>query len=132
MRLVQSCTDYRRTEMYVFNPGDLCVRMDSSDSRDRLIPIVIGLVVLFAPVLILALTLEVLILTGDLVLGELTLLALLELYLLDLAVFVVLAYVIYRLTLWLVEHRSLDSPDELLESGLTGSNDDADDEEDDR
>jgi len=106
--------------------------MDSSDSRDRLIPIVIGLVVLFAPVLILALTLEVLILTGDLVLGELTLLALLELYLLDLAVFVVLAYVIYRLTLWLVEHRSLDSPDELLESGLTGSNDDADDEEDDR
>lgn len=118
--------------MYVFNPGDLCVRMDSSDSRDRLIPIVIGLVVLFAPVLILALTLEVLILTGDLVLGELTLLALLELYLLDLAVFVVLAYVIYRLTLWLVEHRSLDSPDELLESGLTGSNDDANDEEDDR
>ncbi len=107
--------------------------MDSPDSRDRLIPIVIGLVVLFAPVLILALTIEVLILTGDLVLGELTLLALLELYLLDLAVFVVLAYVIYRLTLWLVEHRSLDSADpgdKLWHPGAT--DDDTDDEGDDR
>jgi len=101
--------------------------MASSDSRDRLIPIVIGLVVLFAPVLILALTLEVLILTGDLVLGELTLVALLELYLIDLVAFVALAYVIYRLTLWLVEHRSLESveqPDAADTLSQSGSTDD--------
>ncbi|MCU4717393.1 hypothetical protein [Halapricum hydrolyticum] len=109
--------------------------MASSDPRDRLVPVAIGLVVLFAPVLILALTIEVLVLTGDLVVEDLTLLTLLELYLIDLVAFAVLAYVIYRLALWLVAHRHLeptdqsDSGDELWEPGFTG---DTDDEQDDR
>jgi hypothetical protein len=79
--------------------------MDRSDSRERLGLIAIGLLVLLGPVLILVLTIEVLILFGDLTLSEISLIEFLELYIIDLIVFVGLAYGIYRLTLWLVENR---------------------------
>jgi hypothetical protein len=79
--------------------------MISPDSRDRLVLLVVGVLVLLGPVLILVLTLGTLILFGDLAVGEITPVEFLELYILDLLLFVVLAYGIYRLTLWMVEHR---------------------------
>jgi hypothetical protein len=74
-------------------------------SRDRLILVLTVLVVLFAPILIMASMLGLLILTGDLVLGRITPIEFLELYVIELVLFVVFAYGIYRLTIWLVEHR---------------------------
>ncbi|WP_152042566.1 hypothetical protein [Salinigranum salinum] len=82
------------------------------DSRDRLVLIAIGLLVLLAPALILVITLSTLVLFGDLALGRLTPVEFLELYLIDLVLFSVLAYGVYRLTLWLVERQvpvTLDS-----------------------
>jgi hypothetical protein len=82
------------------------------DSRDRLVLIAIGLLVLLAPALILVITLGTLALFGDLALGRLTPVEFLELYLIDLVLFFVLAYGVYRLTLWLVERQvpvTLDS-----------------------
>jgi len=87
--------------------------MASSDSRDRLGRLAIGLLVLLGPVLILVITLEVLILFGDLTLREISLVEFLELYIIDLGLFVGLAYGIYRLTLWLVERRLPESVDSL-------------------
>jgi hypothetical protein len=79
--------------------------MLSPDSRDRLFLLIVGLFVLLAPVLIIVLTLGALVLFADLALGRITPVELLELYILDLVLFVVLAYGVYRLTLWMVEHR---------------------------
>jgi hypothetical protein len=75
------------------------------DSRDRLVLIAIGLLVLLAPALILVVTLSTLVLFGDLAFGRLTPLEFLELYLIDLVLFFVLAYGVYRLTLRLVERQ---------------------------
>jgi hypothetical protein len=85
------------------------------ESRDRLVLIAIGFLVLLAPALILVITLGTLVLFGDLALGRLTPVEFLELYLIDLVLFFVLAYGVYRLTLWLVKRQvpvtleSLDS-----------------------
>lgn len=76
--------------------------MRSSETRERLALMAIGVLVLLGPVLMLFVTLEVLILFGDLELSQLTLVEVLELYAIDLVLFVGLAYGIYRLTLWLV------------------------------
>jgi hypothetical protein len=75
------------------------------DSRDRLVLIAIGLLVLLAPALILVVTLGTLVLLGDLAFGQLTPVEFLELYLIDLVLFFVLAYGVYRLTLWLVKRQ---------------------------
>lgn len=86
--------------------------MRPTDSREHLALLAMGVVILLGPVLILAITLEVLILFGDLRLSQLTLVEFLELYLIDLLLFSGLAYGIYRLTLWIVEHqlpKSLDA-----------------------
>jgi hypothetical protein len=83
----------------------------SESSRNRLFLLAVGLVVVLGPVVILVLTLSALVLLGDLTLGQVTLVEFLELYLIDLVVFVVLAYGVYRLTLWLVEHEELSALD---------------------
>jgi hypothetical protein len=57
----------------------------------------VGVLVLLSPAVILLITLEFLVLSGDLVVGRVTPLELLELYLLDLAVLVGFAYLVYRL-----------------------------------
>lgn len=63
------------------------------DSRDYLVLLVIGLLVVLGPVVVLALTLGALVLFGDLALGRITPVEFLELYVLDLVVLVVLASV---------------------------------------
>lgn len=86
--------------------------MLSPDSRDQFVLLLVGIFVLLAPVLIIALTLGALVIFADLVLGRITPVELLELYILDLLLFVVLAYGVYRVTLWMVVHRvpaSLDA-----------------------
>lgn len=89
--------------------------MISVDSQNRIVFLVLGLLVLLAPVVLLILTLGFLVITGDLVLGRVTPLEFLELYVIDLTVILVVGYAVYRLTLWLVAHRlpaSLDALDE--------------------
>lgn len=86
--------------------------MDSPDLRDRITVLAIGLLVLLTPVLFVVLSLEILILSGDIVLSQVTPLEFFELYLVDLALLIGFGYGVYRLTLWLVEHRlpaSLDA-----------------------
>lgn len=92
--------------------------MLSGGSRDRLILLAYALLILFAPIAILTLTLGFLSLTGDIVLGELTPLEFLELYIIELVLIVGFGYGIYRVTLWVVEHRVpvvLDKLDDLDE-----------------
>jgi hypothetical protein len=98
--------------------------MLSSDSQTRLSLLIIGLLVIFAPAFFVLLTLEFLILSGDLLLSDITPLALLELYILDLVFLVVFAYAVYRVTSWSFEHR-LPSLLDALES--TEDDSDADD-----
>lgn len=76
------------------------------ESRDRLVLLGIGLLVLLGPVLILVLTLGALVFFGDLVLGRLTPVEFLELYIIELLLFAGFGYGIYRLTLWLVVHKT--------------------------
>lgn len=86
--------------------------MPPLDSRDRVIVLAIGLLVILAPALLLALTVGFLVLSGDLVLGRLTPLEFIELYIIDLLLFAGAGYGVYRLTLWTVENRlpaSLDA-----------------------
>lgn len=87
--------------------------MVSSDSRDRLIILGIGLLLLLGPVVILALTLGALVAFGALALGQVTFVEFLELYLLELILFVGLSYGIYRLNSWLTRNRLPDSLDAL-------------------
>jgi hypothetical protein len=68
-------------------------------SRDYLVLFAVGCLVLLGPARILGGTF------GDLALGRISLVHFLERYVLDLFLFVVLAYGVYRLTLWLVRHR---------------------------
>lgn len=77
--------------------------MAPSDPRARLVWFAIGTLVILGPALILVITLQFLVVFGDL--GEVTTIEFLELYLIDLFVFVGLSYGIYRLVVWLVEHR---------------------------
>jgi hypothetical protein len=89
--------------------------MFPDDSQDRIVFLVLGLLVLLAPVVLLVLTLGFLVITGDLVLGRVTPVQFLELYLIDLTVLLVVGYGVYRLTLWLVADRlpaSLEADDD--------------------
>jgi len=75
-----------------------------SESRPRLVLLLISLLVVLGPALILVLTLGALTAFGDLAVGRLSLVELLELYIIELLVIGGLTYGIYRLTLWLVEN----------------------------
>lgn len=98
--------------------------MISSDSQTRLSLLLVGLLVIFAPAFFVLLTLEFLILSGDLLLSDITPLALLELYVLDLVFLLVFAYAVYRITSWTFQHR-LPSVLDTIES--TEDDGDADD-----
>lgn len=76
--------------------------MIPEDRRRKLLTIVITIFVLFAPLLILAATLEALILFGDIDGADLSLVELLELYLLDLVLLGLFAFVVYRLARYLL------------------------------
>lgn len=80
--------------------------MIPEDRRRKLLSLLIGLLFLFAPLIILVATLEALILLGDLEFADLSLLELLELYLLDLILLALFAFVVYRLTQYLL-HKEL-------------------------
>jgi hypothetical protein len=95
--------------------------MAPSDPRTRLVWLAIATLVILGPALILVATLQLLVVFGDL--GEVTLVEFLELYLLDLFLFVGLSYGIYRLVVWVVEHR-------LPAAGETGDGHDATDSDD--
>jgi hypothetical protein len=90
-------------------------------SRDRLVLLAIGFIVLIGPALILVAALGVLILLGDLQLDQITLLVFLELYLIELILFVGFAYGLYRLMLWLVLHQAPQSLDALQFDDKAGS-----------
>ena len=94
-----------------------------SNSRDRLVLLVAGLLVLFGPVLILAFTLGALAFFGEPALSRLTPVEFLELYLIDLALFAGFGYGIYRLTLWLVEDRLPASLDAIESQEVAGTPD---------
>lgn len=79
--------------------------MIPDDPQDRIVFLLLGLLVVLAPIVLLVLTLGFLVITGDLVLGRVTPLAFLELYVIDLTVLLVVGYAVYRLTLWLVTER---------------------------
>lgn len=79
--------------------------MGSPDSRERLVLVGIGLLMLLGPVSILVVTLAALVFFGDLALGRITPIEFLELYIIDLILFVGLGYGVYRLTLRLVKIR---------------------------
>ena len=98
--------------------------MSPVDSRDRIVVLVIALLVVLAPALLLALTVGVLVLSGDLVLGRITLLEFLELYIIDLVLIAGVGYAVYRLTLWLVKNRLPESLDVLEENAAGGGSDD--------
>ncbi len=83
--------------------------MTASNSRDRLVLLAVGVLVLLAPAVILLLTLGVLALLGELALGDLTPVEFLELYVVDLVVLAGLAYGIYRLTRWAVTRQTTSS-----------------------
>ncbi|MFA1611569.1 hypothetical protein [Halobellus rubicundus] len=85
--------------------------MKSTDSRERLPLIAIGFLVLFGPAVILVITLEILILFGDLELSQITPVKFIELYIVDLILFTGLGYGIYRSSLWLVKNKLPPSPD---------------------
>lgn len=75
------------------------------DVPDRVVVIAIGLLVLVAPVVLLAMTVGLLAYTGDLVLEGVTMLVFIELYLIEIVVFAVFTYLLYRLTKVLVVHQ---------------------------
>jgi hypothetical protein len=79
--------------------------MALEDVPDRFVVIAIGILVLLAPAVLLAMTVGLLVSTGDLILEEVTLLVFLELYLLEIVVFAAFSYGLYRLMKVLVVHR---------------------------
>ncbi|WP_339106056.1 hypothetical protein [Haloterrigena salinisoli] len=93
------------------------------ENPDIVEKLLISVVLLFAPVIILVLTIGFLMLAGGLVLGELSVIELLELYILELILFTVGSYLLFRFREYLVkerlpktvdksdERRSDDSPD---------------------
>jgi hypothetical protein len=79
--------------------------MSSDDSRDRVVALAYGILILLSPAVILVLTLGFLTFTGDLVLGRVTPLEFLELYIIELVVVVGFGYGLYRLTLRVAQQR---------------------------
>lgn len=103
--------------------------MSESDAVNRLVVLAIGILVLLTPALLLATVFWFLTFTGDLVLREVTLLEFVELYLIELVLIAAVTYSLYRLVLWLAEHKLPDALDTLDEDvGGTGrdSSDDRD------
>ena len=87
--------------------------MVSSDSWNRITVLLVGLLVLFAPALFVIITLEFLILTGEVALTEISLLEFLELYIIDLILLAGFGYGVYRLTLWVTDRPLRESVNEL-------------------
>lgn len=82
---------------------------------DRVVLLLVGVSVIFLPVILLGLTLGFLVFVGDLVPARLSLLELLELYVLELLVLGGFAYGLYRLVQILVVHKLPESLDALEE-----------------
>lgn len=85
--------------------------MPPTDRLDRGKLLVLAVVLLFAPLVVLGVTMAVLMMTHSLVFGNLSALALVELYLLDLVLLAGFAYVLYRLLFAWVDERYV--PDDL-------------------
>jgi hypothetical protein len=79
--------------------------MALEDIPDKFVVLAIGLLILFAPVVIIAMTIGLLVYTGDLILEGVSPLVFLELYLIEIVVFAAFTYVLYRLTKVLVVHQ---------------------------
>lgn len=79
--------------------------MVPEDLPDELVVIAIGLVVLLAPAVLIALTVGLLVYTGDLILDGVAPIVFFELYFLEIAVFAAFTYVLYWLTKALVVHQ---------------------------
>jgi hypothetical protein len=79
--------------------------MSADDSRDRVVALAYGVLILLSPAVILVLTLGFLTFTGDLVLGRVTPLEFLELYIIELVVLAGFGYGLYRLTLRVAQRR---------------------------
>lgn len=79
--------------------------MSSDDSRDRVVALAYGVLILLSPAVILVLTLGFLTFTGDLILGRVTPLEFLELYIIELIVLAGFGYGLYRLTLRVAQRR---------------------------
>jgi hypothetical protein len=93
--------------------------------RKWLTRILIGVLVLFTPVLVLIATLEVLFLFGEIEFSDISLLEFVELYLLDLTILVLFAFGIYRITAYLVEEKLIDELERIeAEEGESGDGDD--------
>lgn len=85
--------------------------MESSDTRDRLVLISIGLLVVLGPVVVLGFTLGALSLLGGVAFGRITAIELVELYIVDLLLLLGFAYGIYRLTLRMVRRQLPEADD---------------------
>ena len=79
--------------------------MPLDDIPDKFVILAIGLLVLLAPVVIIATTIGLLIYTGDLILQGVTPLVFIELYLIEIVLLAAFAYGLYRLTRVLVVHQ---------------------------
>lgn len=95
--------------------------MDVPKPPERIEILLIGILVLLSPALILLITIEFLVFTGDLILSDVTLLELLELYIIDLMILAGVAYGLYRLVKALVIHRLPESLDTVEEEETRGS-----------
>jgi len=102
------------------------------DARDRIILVAYAVLILFTPVVILTLTLGFLSYTGDLVLGRVTPLEFIEIYIIELIVIGGLGYGIYRLTLWVAEHRLPAVLDALEDRDAVETPDDSEDSDGDK
>lgn len=95
--------------------------MHVPDIPDRVVLLLVGVSVIFLPVILLGLTLGFLVFVGDLVPGRLSLLELFELYILELLVLGGFAYGLYRSVRVLVVHKLPASLDSLEEDDSTES-----------
>lgn len=93
--------------------------MRSEQSRSRLVLLAYGVLLILAPVVMLAATLGFLVVSGNLVLGRVTPLEFIELYVIELLIFATFGYGLYRLTIWVAEHR-LPALLDALEAGEAG------------
>lgn len=92
-----------------------------------LVLVLVGLLILFAPAIVLALTLEVLLLFGDVQLSDISALEFVELYLLDLFLLVIFGFVVYRLTVYLARTEVADRLDALEALEAAESDDETED-----
>jgi hypothetical protein len=87
--------------------------------------LIVGLLLLFVPVLILVATLGFLLVAEGLVLGELSVVELLELYVVELLLSAAGAYLLFRLLGYSIDSHLLGTPEESEErAGADGTGDD--------